>query len=122
MFLKCMTAEIFDFHALKKKWEENGPPEKEAPRGTFEISREYDFQPPVTSDAFYDEGRTEQNKIGERKFGKGRCLRFLEKTPQGPMFLFSGRLENEQSKILEGTAVYFGVIYNSTDPTRSHAI
>lgn len=82
----------------------------------------YEFQPPVTADAFYDAERTLQNMIWKRTFQKGKCLDYLKVTEDGPLFLFSGQLKNETSSTLEGVLVYFGVIYSTTDPTRSRVL
>ena len=113
---------VFDFNAYKKKWEEEGEPQLVPPLDTFEINKEYDFDPTVKSHAYYNEERTLDNEIGERFFAKGKCLRYLKKTEAGPMFLFSGRLTNEINTALNGIMVYFGVIHNKTDPERSRAL
>lgn len=113
---------VFDFNAYKKKWEKEGAPRLLVPLDTFEINKEYNFDPAVKSHAYYNEERTLGNEIGERFFIKGKCLRYLKKTELGPMFLFSGKLINEPNAVLNGVTVYFGIIYNKTDPERSHAV
>lgn len=115
-------AKIFDFNELKEKWKKEGAPQPLAPPNTFEINKEYIFKPAVKSHAYYNEARTIDNEIGERSFTQGKCLRYLQKTEMGPLFLFSGTLTDETNKKLNGIIVYFGVIYNKTDPERSQAV
>lgn len=117
-----MTAELFDFNSFKKKWEDKRSPELIPPTDTFEINKEYFFDTPVKSDAFYNKERTVDNLIGSRLFQSGKCLKYLKQTNSGPLFLFSGKLTDELNTHLNDIEVFFGVIYNTTDPTRSHAI
>lgn len=93
-----------------------------APKNTFEIGKMYDFNPSVSSHAFWDEERTPTNAIGSKNFSTGTCLKFLKHTEYGPLFLFSGVLNEEPGNLQNNLVVYFGVIYNKTDPNRSHAI
>lgn len=90
------------------------------PKNTFEIGKIYDFNPGVSSHAFWDEERTQINALGPKIFTQGTCLKFLEYTTHGPLFLFSGALDSDN--LQKDLTVYFGVIYNRTDPTRSHAV
>ena len=111
-----------DFNAFKERRRKEGAPTLPPPPDTFEIHKEYDFDPPVPSSAYWDRERTVGNMIGQRLFAKGRCEKYLEMTGDGPLILFSGKLTAEPKISLNDTVVYFGIIYNKTDPERSHAV
>jgi hypothetical protein len=119
--------EIIDFNKFKKDLEEWEASEKEKlaqipPPDTFEIHEEYHFEPAVSSCAYYDKERSPKNMIGNRLFTTGKCEKYLSMEKAGPLFLFSSKLTEGPNELLNEMTVYFGVIYNTTDPKRSHAI
>ena len=119
---KPIKAEIFDFNKLKEKWKNGKTPDLIPPPETFEVGKLYNFDPAVKSMAYYDESMTDKNEIGFKLFNDGKCLKYLGQTSMGPRFLFSSILTGDENVLLKDMTIYFGVIYNKTDPERSHAI
>lgn len=116
-----MDNNVFNLNEYRKKKIEEKSPKLIPPPETFEINKLYEFNPAVKSIAFYDKELTKGNEIGTKLFIQGKCLEYLGNTVAGPRFLFSGKLINEANTTLNDVDVYFGVIYNTTDPERSHA-
>ncbi len=119
--------EIIDLKKFREDLKERKASEEEKlaqipPLDTFEIHEEYHFEPAVSSCAYYDKERSPKNMIGKRLFTTGKCEKYLGMEKAGPLFLFSSKLTEGPNELLDGMTVYFGVIYNTTDPERSHAI